>query len=413
MFDWCIKHPTQVAVIALLICVLGIVAAIRIPVQMIPDLDVRTISVVTNWPGATPQDVEKEILIEQEDYLQNVQGLQRMISSASMGSASIELEFPATVDVNDALIRVLNAVSQVPSYPENVDEPRIIATSFSSNNFMFFAIQDTSGERTPEEVLRMYDFVVERVKPRMERVPGVSSVQVQGAPQQQIRINVDLAKLAAVGITMQEVRNAIRDRNRDISAGDISSGKRRYLVRTIGRSETPDELTSIILKRRGDSVTTLGDVAEVELGLYEQRSLAYLNGLPSILVSVSKEIGSNVIEIRNAMALVIEEINEDILSSEDLSIFKTGDDVRYVEASVINVWRNLIIGAVAASLVLWLFLRSMAGTILCVAGIPDLYHCRVYWTANCRAYYQCNFTGRCRFCYRNDRGQCHCGHREY
>ena len=157
MFSWCIKHGVQVAVIALLIFVLGIVAAMRIPVQMIPDLDVRTISVVTSWPGATPQDVEKEILIQQEDYLQNVAGLQRMISSSSTGSASIELEFPATVDTNDALIRVLNALSQVPTYPENVDEPRVLATSFSSNAFMFYSIQDISGKRTPEEVLRMFD----------------------------------------------------------------------------------------------------------------------------------------------------------------------------------------------------------------------------------------------------------------
>lgn len=370
MFDWCIKHPTQVAVIALLICVLGVVAAVRIPVQMIPDLDIRTISVVTGWPGATPQDVEKEILIEQEDYLQNVQGLQRMISSASMGSASIELEFPSTIDVNDALIRVLNALSQVPSYPENVDEPLVIATSFSSNNFMFFAIQDTSGKRTPEDVLRMFDFIVQRVKPRMGRVPGVSDVRIQGAPEQQIRINVDLARLAAVGITMQEVRDSIRDRNRDISAGDISSGKRRYLVRTVGRFESPEELSSIILRRTGDSVTTLGDVAEVELGLYEQRSLAYLNTFPSILASVSREIGSNVIDIRDAMMEVVEEINQDVLGPEQLVMFKTSDDVRYVEASIQNVWRNLILGAIAASIVLWLFLRSISGTLLCVAGIP-------------------------------------------
>ncbi|MGY8695554.1 MAG: efflux RND transporter permease subunit, partial [Verrucomicrobiia bacterium] len=204
MFDWCIKHGVQVAVIALLIFVLGIVAAMRIPVQMIPDLDVRTISVVTSWPGATPQDVEKEILIQQEDYLQNVAGLQRMIASSSTGSASIELEFPATVDTNDALIRVLNALSQVPTYPENVDEPRILATSFSSNAFMFYSIQDTSGERTPEEVLRMFDFMEERVKPRMERVPGVSQVRMQGAPEQQIRLTVALARLASVGLTIQE-----------------------------------------------------------------------------------------------------------------------------------------------------------------------------------------------------------------
>lgn len=370
MFEWCLKHPTQVAVIALLICVLGVVAAVRIPVQMIPDLDVRTISVVTGWPGATPQDVEKEILIEQEDYLQNVPGLQRMVSSANMGSSEIELEFPATIDVNDALIRVLNALSQVPSYPENVDEPRVLASSFSSNNFMFFAIQDTSGKRTPEDVLNMFDFIVQRVKPRMERVQGVSSVRVQGAPERQIHINVDLARLAAVGITMFDVRNAIRDRNRDISAGDISSGKRRYLVRTIGRIESPEDLSSIILRRQGDSVTTLGDVAEIELGLYETRSVAYLNTMPSILAGVSREIGSNVIDIRDAMMEVVDEINEDVLAPVDLVLFKTSDDVRYVEASIKNVWRNLILGAIAATIVLWLFLRSKSGTLLCVAGIP-------------------------------------------
>ena len=370
MFEWCIKHPTQVAVIALLVCVLGTVAALRIPVQMIPDLDVRTISVVTRWPGATPQDVEKEILIEQEDYLQNVPGLQRMISSASMSSAGIELEFPSTIDVNDALIRVLNALSQVPSYPENVDEPRVIATSFSANSFMFYALVDTSGEREPEDVLRMIDLVMERVKPRMERVPGVSQIQVRGAPEQQIRVNVDLARLASVGLTMLDVRNAIRDRNRDISAGDISSGKRLYLVRTIGRLETPEQLSSIILRRTGDSVTKLGDVAEVQLSFYEPDSVVYQQGELGIMIMVSRESGTNVIEIRDAMTKVVEGINRDVLAPMEMNMYKTSDDVRYVVSSIKNVWRNLILGAIAATFVLWLFLRSAAGTLICVAGIP-------------------------------------------
>lgn len=370
MFEWCIKHPIQVAVIALLVCVLGIVAAVRIPVQMIPDLDVRTISVVTRWPGATPQDVEKEILIEQEDYLQNVPGLQRMISTASMSSAEIELEFPSTIDINDALIRVLNALSQVPSYPENVDEPRVIATSFSSNSFIYYALIDSSGEREPEEVLRMIDVVMERVKPRMERVQGVSQIRVLGAPEQQIRINVDLSRLASVGLTMQDVRNAIRDRNRDISAGDISSGKRLYLVRTIGRLETPDQLSSIIVRRTGDSVTKLGDVAEVQLGFYEPSSVVYQGGELGIMVAVSRESGTNVIEIRDAMTKVVEEINRDVLAPVEMNMYKTSDDVRYVVSSIKNVWRNLVLGAIAATIVLWLFLRSAAGTLICVAGIP-------------------------------------------
>jgi len=131
MIEAVIKHKHVTIVAILILCLLGITAALRIPVQMIPDLEVRTISVQTQWPGATPQDIEKEILIEQEEFLRTVPNLQRMESSASNGEASIELDFPFGVDVTETLILVNNALSQVPDYPENVDEPRIFSASSS------------------------------------------------------------------------------------------------------------------------------------------------------------------------------------------------------------------------------------------------------------------------------------------
>ena len=132
MFEAIVKHGIITAVTTLIIAVLGVIAAVNIPVQMIPDLEVRTISVRTTWPGATPQDVEKEILIEQEEHLRSVPGLKRIVSSASFGSAEIELEFPFGINLNDTLIQVVNALSRVPSYPNNVNEPRIYASSFSA-----------------------------------------------------------------------------------------------------------------------------------------------------------------------------------------------------------------------------------------------------------------------------------------
>ncbi|UCC57480.1 MAG: efflux RND transporter permease subunit, partial [Gammaproteobacteria bacterium] len=140
MFEGIVKRGTLMTVVVLIISVLGIVAAYRIPVQMIPDLEVRTVTVRTFWPGATPQDVEKEILIEQEEYLRTIPGLQQITSQASFGQARIELEFPFGVDMNETLIRVNNALTRVPEYPLNVDEPRIYATSFSSNSFMYFRV---------------------------------------------------------------------------------------------------------------------------------------------------------------------------------------------------------------------------------------------------------------------------------
>ena len=129
MIDAVLRRGTLLTVIALVVAVLGILAATRVPVQMIPDLAVRTISVQTSWPGATPQDVENEILVEQEEFLRVIPSLERMVSYARTGNAEIELEFPFDVDITEALIDVNNALSQVPDYPENVDQPRNLAKS--------------------------------------------------------------------------------------------------------------------------------------------------------------------------------------------------------------------------------------------------------------------------------------------
>ena len=201
MFAGVIRHGTILAVVVLVICVLGVLAALRIPVQMIPDLDVRVVSVETRWPGATPQDVEKEILIEQEEYLRSLPNLERMISSASYGSAQIELEFPFGVDINEALIRVNNALSQVPGYPENVDEPSLEASSFSQNSFMFFSIRPLPGNPFELDMALMRDFIDDNVRTRMERVPGVSRVNVRGGAERQVRVRVDPAAIVTSPVT--------------------------------------------------------------------------------------------------------------------------------------------------------------------------------------------------------------------
>jgi multidrug efflux pump subunit AcrB len=219
VFERAIRQGTLLSVAVLIVCIFGIVAAMRVPVQMIPDLEIRTISVRTDWPGATPQDVEKEIVIEQEEYLRDIPSLQRMVSEATTGGARIELEFPFGVDINEALIRVNNALSQVPSYPENVDEPRLYTSSFSNNAFIFLRIEPLPGDGV--DMTMMHDFIDDQVRVRLERVPNVSEVTVRGGAERQVRIEVDAGRLAERGITLSHLRDAIRARNRDVSGGDL------------------------------------------------------------------------------------------------------------------------------------------------------------------------------------------------
>jgi multidrug efflux pump subunit AcrB len=370
VFDKIVQRGTLNTVIVLIICVLGLVAALRIPVQMIPDLDVRVISVRTTWPGATPQDVEKEILIEQEEYLRNLPNLSRIIATASSGQAEIELEFPFGTDITEMLIRVNNALSQVPAYPENVDEPRIYANSFSSNAFMFFSITPLPGNPRQLDMDLTLDFVEDNVKPRMARVPGVSEVNVYGGAERQVQILVDPARLAQRGLTLGDVREAIRSRNRDRSGGEIESGKRQYLLRTVGRFADVASLEELILARRGDAVIRLGDVARVRLDHFEKRALSGYNGEPNIFVSLRRESGSNVIDIKRAMVVEIEGINREVLQPAGMHIRLIADDVRYVQESIRNVWQNLILGALLATGVMYLFLRSARATVVGVIGIP-------------------------------------------
>ena len=370
MIEQILRRGTLISVIALVICVLGVLAATRVPVQMIPDLEVRRIAIETFWAGATPQDIEREILIEQEEYLRTLEGLLRMKSEARTGKAEIELEFPFGVDISRALLDVNNALAQVPSYPENVDQPRISATSFSQNSFMYLRVMAEPGNPLGLDIDLMLDFVDDNVRPRLERVSGVAQVRVRGGAERQVQIEVDTAALAQRGLTLEDVRSAIRARNRDRSAGDIDDGQRRFLLRMTGRAESPESLRQLIITRRGDALIRLGDVADVRLDHFEPRGRDFTDGEAAIGLQVRRLAGSNVVQIKRDMLPVIDEVNERVLEPVGLQMRLIADDVSYVEDSVGNVWQNLAIGAVLASAVMFFFLRSLPATVVGVIGIP-------------------------------------------
>lgn len=370
MIRFAINNPIIITVAILIICLFGVLSVFRVPVQMIPDLDPRVISVQTRWAGATPQDIEKEILIEQEEYLRRIPSLERMTASAGTGSAEIELEFIHGIDINEALLRVNNALSQVSGYPENVDEPRITSSAFSSNSFMYFTIAPLAGNPKNINIVEMRDFLEDNVQTFIERVPGVDSVRLRGGEDPQIKIFVDPIKLAERNIRLFDVRNAIRARNRDVSGGDLNSGKRRYMLRTRGRFDSIEEIENLVIAQQGDAFVRLKDVGYVEQSISEIRSIAYTNGEPVINLAVQRQLGSNVIQIMEDTLEVMEELNQGFLKENGMHMKLVSEDVRYVQQSVKVVSQSLLIGALLATLVLFLFLRSTSATLVGAIGIP-------------------------------------------
>ncbi|SMH47227.1 efflux RND transporter permease subunit [Azospirillum agricola] len=370
MFRLVLAHPLVVLIGILILCLLGVVSVLRLPVQMIPDVSPRVVSVETSWPGATPQDVEQEILVEQEKYLRAIPGLRRLSSSAEFGSGSVELEFPPGVDVNEAMIHIDNALSQVTDYPETVDRPRILAQSASDDPFLYYGIERLAGAVDDAPIQRETNWVENVLRPRLERLPGVAAAEVIGGAAQEIHVRLDPLKLAARRLNVALVRDAIRQRNRDVSGGDKEFGKRRYFLRTIGRFADLDALNELIVAREGDSYIRLRDVGEAAMATQEPRSLAFADGRPTLLIGIGKQAGANVIAVRDAVRDAVEDLNRHALKERGLTMRLLSEDVRYMEQAIRNVVENLVLGGGLAALVLLLFLRSLPATVIAAAGMP-------------------------------------------
>lgn len=368
MFRLILEKPLVFLIGILIICLLGVVSVLRIPVQMIPDVTPRQVSVETSWPGAAPEDVEREIILEQERVLRGIPDLERMTANAEFGAATVELEFPAGVPIAEALVRVNNALAQVSGYPDTADEPRVVAESVSDDPFMYFSVERLAADG--QAVQTETNWVENTLRPRLERVPGVANVRVIGGAERQIHILLDPVKLSARRLSVGDVRDALRARNRDLSGGDKDFGKRRYFLRTIGRFSDVEALNDLILKEENGAHIRLRDVGRAEMATEEPKSMAFTNGTPIILLGIGKQAGANVITVRDDVVAAVDDLNRQMLKGRGLTMRLLTEDVRYVEQSVRAVVNDLLLGAVLAALALFAFLRSPSATLIGAAGLP-------------------------------------------
>lgn len=370
MIRLALRNGVGVAVVVLIVTIFGLISLTRVPIQMTPDLTTQTVSVQTSWPGATPQDVEQQILTEQEKYLRSIPDLDKMTSVARTGSAEVTLEFRVGTSLEEILVRVNNALSQVPSYPENVDQPRLVTSNVSDQPIAWFSVKPLPGYEESIDIIAMQDFLEDFVQTEFERTPGVSQSEVRGGAARQVRVYVDPARLAERDISVGELRAAIRARNRDLSGGDFDEGKRRYLVRTLGRYESVSDIEGTLIARRDGAPVYLRDVATVSLGRAEQRVSVRHNGTQSVAMNVRRQPGTNIIEVMDEVRATVDRLNAGLLKDNNLYITQVSDNTIYIRESVALVRQNLLIGACLVTLMLLVFLRQFRPTFIGAMAVP-------------------------------------------
>jgi HAE1 family hydrophobic/amphiphilic exporter-1 len=293
--QYAIRYPITTTVGVLLVVLFGVVSLLRLPVQLTPDVTKQEITVDTRWEGASPHEVEREIVEEQEEQLKGVEGLEKMFSSSSYGSAKIILRFPAGTNVDSSLLRVSNRLNQVRQYPSEVDEPVISSADTAGSAIGWFIFQ--ASDDNPVDIDTMRDFAEDVIKSRFERVPGVAASNVYGGREREVQVLVDPAKLAARSLTIMDLAEALDEENRDYSAGDFDEGKRTYVVRTVGEYKSPEQIENVIVARRNGAPVYVRDLASVRLTYKDPLHVVRQRGAPCIAVNAVRETGANVLEI--------------------------------------------------------------------------------------------------------------------
>ncbi len=363
-----IEKPVAVLVGVILVVMFGSIALATLPYQLSPNVTEPVITVSTKWSGATPFEIERDIVEEQEKVLKGIPALTEMESSCYNGLAELTLKFEIGTDIDSALLRVSNKLDEVPEYPDRADRPIVSATGASTSPVIWMILKTLPGNEREVQTYRTY--FENDVRQYLERVKGVADLFVGGGREDEMQIILDPVRLASYNLTIPELAEILRNENVSISAGSLGVGRRDYRIRTPAEFKSPEDIAEIVITSSGQYRVTVGDVAKVRRG-HEKATVAMLhNGVPGMAVGVKPEPGTNVLEMTAAVREVVDGLNAGVLKDQNIELDWVYDQRPYIEGAIDLVKRNIIIGSILAIVVLFVFLQSFSATIIVAVSIP-------------------------------------------
>lgn len=369
-----IDRPVAIVAAVLMLVMFGLVALQAIPIQLIPDVRKPIITLTTNWAGSAPAEVEREITNRQEEVFRGIEGLEKIISTSEDGRARVTLEFKIGTNMDKSLLLVANRLDRVDGYPSEVKQPTMRTSGSDDNPIAWFTMVKVAND---VKSMHTYgDFAEDTIQDRLERVPGVSRVNVYGGSQQRMEIIVNPDSMARYGLTVTEVVGKLRAANASVSAGDVEEGKRRYVVRTEGELSKIEHVRAVLLRSERDTTSgrmarvTVGDIAEVKLNYKDPVARIRFNGQPAMAVNIVRENGANVIEVMAGIKKAISELNTSALADAGLKLVQVYDETTYINSSIELVQQNIVVGGLLAAFMLLMFLRSGGATLIVSLAIP-------------------------------------------
>jgi HAE1 family hydrophobic/amphiphilic exporter-1 len=359
----CIRRPVFAAMIVLSLVVVGSASYFKLGVDRFPSVDLPTVSVRTNLPGASPEEIETLVSQPIEEVVNTVDGIDNLRSVSVQGASIVIATFNLNRDIDTAAQDVRDRVATVVrDLPPDAKPPVIAKFNNDSTAVVTIAL---SGQRSIRELTEYADKVV---KVQLERAGGVGEVDVVGGLDRAINVWIDSERLAAYKIPITQVRDALQRQNADVPGGNVETGKRELVLRTLGRYTDPREMEELVVANINGSPVKIRDIGRVEDGTKEQRSIARLNGTPTVTLEVRRQSGANTVEVIHNVKAQLDRVKAQLPSDIKVEIIR--DQERYIGAALHEITRHLILGSILASLVVLLFMRSWRSTLIAAVAIP-------------------------------------------
>ena len=413
-----VANPVKVAVGVLLVTLFGSLALVTMPIQLTPEVQIPTISVEARWLGASPQEIEREIVQPLEEQLRTVEGLVKLSSDSSDSKGTVELEFAIGTNMDQALVKTNTRIQQVRDWPIDADRPVIRTASTNDRPIAWLILGQAVPEpaalekakvdhpalaaeldrvlaaRTPDlalyrlrrlvaahpeldsikppdiDVEAMRRMAEDDIESRLERIDGISAADLVGGRADELQVIVDPQLLAARQLTIDDLRLALANQNKDTSGGDFWEGKRRYVVRTLGQFRSPEQVEGVIITRREGKPVYVRDVARVQLGTKKPSGVVRRFGARNIAVKITREQGANVLETMRRLRQVTDDIDRNLLGTRSLSLTLVYDETDYINSAIGLVKDNIVVGGLLTVATLLVFLRNIRSTLIVALAIP-------------------------------------------
>ena len=362
--NFSVSRPVTILMLFIGLILIGLISYQNLGLDLLPDLSFPMSAIIVSYSGVAPQEIENMITIPLEEAVGTIQGVKKISSYSREGSSVVLMEFNWGTDMDVTALNIREKIDQVKGFlPGDASDPMVI--KFDPSLMPILVLGMSSEEK---DLQKLQEYAEDIIKPRLERMEEVASVSINGGLDREILVSIDNDKLRSNQLSFSQVTAALAGENVNLPAGTLKEGTINFLIRTLGRFKSIQDIERILISNIRGNKIYLGDIAKVEDTFKERNSITYVNGKPGIMVSLQKESGKNTVTVAKRVFKELEIIQK--LLPGDISITPVFDSSDFIKKTISQVGWVALYGAIIAVLVLFFFLGNLSSTLIIGFAIP-------------------------------------------